>query len=298
MENRIRLGSGRRIMNLGAQGFSLIELMIVIAIMGILVAVLLPQLSGMSEDAMKSQAQQSLVAMRDAAIRYNVENPNRPLSNLDWLVPKYMKELEVDPWFTEYTIYPASGVIASAGPDRSHQTPYDNIEEWYLPKLMIESAYYVDTNNDQIINSTDTFRIRFTKPCAQKASIDADGKGTPGKLEVYKAYVFCSEDANGSPQETNLLQGAVGGGAWRNAGERPPFLITLDAAANFDMAVVLTLNLIPKTSTVSKNANMFVNTDADQVLMTYDSFLSVKNTNPVLIKGTDRIKHKDNIGAP
>lgn len=266
------------------KGFSLIELMIVIAILGILVAVLMPQLTGMSEDAMISQARQSLVAMRDAATRYNAENPNRPLSNLDWLVPKYMKEMQVDPWNCEYTVRPASGVIFSPGPDRDYTTAYDNIEEWYLPKLMLESAHFTDIDNDNIINQPDTIRIRFTKPATE-----AINGNSPSD---YTNYLWFVDDIRLSPTQ---LASSPFTESWKKGGDIPTYLIELGKQVQFDMAVILTIGNVPKTGSAAKTATFYVNTHQDHVFKTVDDFLSVQNMVPVIISGTDKIKSSDNV---
>lgn len=67
------------------QGFMLLELIIVVAIIGILAAVAVPNLTGMTDDAKIARIQSDLSAMGTAAEVYYVKNGSYPTS-LDQLV--------------------------------------------------------------------------------------------------------------------------------------------------------------------------------------------------------------------
>jgi len=153
------------------RGFSLVELMIVVAIIGILIAVLLPELGDMATRSRISTAQQSMNAMRNAIIRYQA-NEGRKLKRLEWLVPRYMQEIKRDPWGNPYTVIPDNGIIVSAGPDGALEIEdsknainRDNIIVSYLPPLCISDAKLtVDANDNSLIDNGDIITIYFSIP--------------------------------------------------------------------------------------------------------------------------------------
>jgi prepilin-type N-terminal cleavage/methylation domain-containing protein len=160
------------------KGFSLIELMIVVAIIGILVAALLPELGSMIEKSKISSAQQSMKAIKDAIVRFNANEP-RECQDLKWLVPKYLPKLQNDPWGTPFSLLPEDGVIISYGKDRkanahNRMAPEnrDNIEVYYKPKLAIlEFRQTLDLDGNNRLNNGDRFTIIFTKPAVTTGAV-------------------------------------------------------------------------------------------------------------------------------
>jgi len=99
-------------------GFSLLEIMVVVVIIGILVATIAPNLFGETERARLTRVKVDLAALEDALERYKMENFNYPTTDqgLEALVTKsnlppepkhfkqggYVKRLQKDPWGNDY----------------------------------------------------------------------------------------------------------------------------------------------------------------------------------------------------
>lgn len=118
-------------------GFTLIEILLVVVIIGILAAVAVPNLAGKVGKAQTSAAKQSIAAIESAIDMYEVDNGRFPdsLQNLvtkgnepNWSGP-YIKKAESlnDPWGTQfqYTKSENSYTLSSAGPDMAFGTADD-----------------------------------------------------------------------------------------------------------------------------------------------------------------------------
>ena len=134
------------------KGFTLIEVMVVVAILGLLAAMVVPNLIGRDEDARISKAKQDISSLENALDLYRLDNFAYPSTDqgLESLVKKpsgspepkrykqggYIKKLPADPWGNPYQ-YLRPGThsttdIYSFGPD---QTPSeDDIGNWNLDK--------------------------------------------------------------------------------------------------------------------------------------------------------------------
>lgn len=92
------------------KGFTLIELMVVVVILGVLAAVAIPQFAGKSDTAKENAAKADLKTITNALEMYYFDNEDYPdqttlgnLSGIDSdLVPGYLKKLPVDPWGNQY----------------------------------------------------------------------------------------------------------------------------------------------------------------------------------------------------
>ena len=81
----------------GARGFTLIELMVVMAIIGTLLAIVAPRYFGSVEHARETALKQDLAVMREAIGQFHGDLGRYP-DNLNELVAKrYLKRIPVDP---------------------------------------------------------------------------------------------------------------------------------------------------------------------------------------------------------
>lgn len=90
------------------RGFTLIELMIVVIIIGILAAIAVPSFSSASEDAKKSRIRADLRTLESALTLYHAENDSYPAALSD-LVSDYIKKVPKAPGNVDYS-YDAGNV--------------------------------------------------------------------------------------------------------------------------------------------------------------------------------------------
>lgn len=100
------------------KGFTLIEIMVVVVILGILAGIVVPKLLDRPEEARRTKAQVQIKSLEEALALYKLDNGFYPSTEqgLQALVAKpeigripsryrdggYMKKVPVDPWGTEY----------------------------------------------------------------------------------------------------------------------------------------------------------------------------------------------------
>lgn len=91
-------------------GFTLVELMIVMAIIGVLAAVAIPSYLGAVRQAREAVLKEDLHVMRSAIDSYTADKQKAPQSLDDLVTEGYLKEIPVDPmtkakdsWQTETT---------------------------------------------------------------------------------------------------------------------------------------------------------------------------------------------------
>lgn len=128
-----------------AHGFTLVEIMLVVAIIGILAALVIPKIAGKSEEARETAAQADIKGgIKTALDEFNVDTGFYPQSLQDliqkprnarvWHGP-YLDQLPMDPWNNAYLYsYPgkhnAGGYdLWSAGPD-GKSGDQDDIGNW------------------------------------------------------------------------------------------------------------------------------------------------------------------------
>jgi general secretion pathway protein G len=134
-----------------SQGFSLLELMVVIVIIGILAGMIVPNIMGSQERANVQKAVSDINALEGSLSLYKMDNYDYPTTEqgLEALVEQtdiepeprrfpeggYIKRLPQDPWGNDYVLLNPGEQgrfdVFSAGPDREAGTE-DDIGNWNL----------------------------------------------------------------------------------------------------------------------------------------------------------------------
>jgi len=84
------------------RGFTLVEILIVMALVGILVAILIPNYSASVKRAKESVLKENLYQIRDAIEKYNHDKRKYPTSLEDLVRHRYLKRIPENP-FTKKT---------------------------------------------------------------------------------------------------------------------------------------------------------------------------------------------------
>ncbi len=134
-------------------GFTLIEVMVVVVIIGLLAALVVPNLVGKLDDARLTKAKTDIASIENLLEQYRIDNFAYPTTDqgLEALVNKptdpepvkypeggYTKRLPLDPWERPYQ-YLQPGAhgsfdLYSLGPDRQPDTD-DDIGNWNLDSV-------------------------------------------------------------------------------------------------------------------------------------------------------------------
>ena|ERR1700677_1906415 len=132
-----------------AQGFTLVELLLVLVILATLAAIVIPKFAGRSEQAKLTSAKTQISSFETALDAFETDNGyfpksgdldalvNQPANATNWHGP-YLKSIPVDPWNNPYTYdYPgkhnANYDLMSNGPDGRAGTD-DDITNWDTSK--------------------------------------------------------------------------------------------------------------------------------------------------------------------
>ena len=99
-------------------GFTLIEVMVVVVILGILAAMIVPKIMSRPEQARVVKAKQDIASIQSALDLYKLDNgvyptteqglqalvsrPTAPPAPRDWKSDGYLQELPIDPWGEAY----------------------------------------------------------------------------------------------------------------------------------------------------------------------------------------------------
>jgi general secretion pathway protein G len=139
----------RKLMSNKQSGFTLIEVMVVVVILGILAAVVVPNIMDEPEKARINKAKQDIRALEEALNRYKLDNYDYPSTEqgLKALVEKptgspepkrwkgpYVKKINQDPWQNEYEyLNPGThGKIDVFSVGKDVGSPDDDIGNWNL----------------------------------------------------------------------------------------------------------------------------------------------------------------------
>lgn len=135
------------------RGFTLLEIMVVIVILGILASLVVPNLMGNKEQADHQKAVSDIVALENALDMYKLDNTRYPTTDqgMQALVNKpdsdpvprnykdggYIKRLPADPWQNDYQLLSPGEHgkldVFSMGPDGEAGTE-DDIGNWNQDK--------------------------------------------------------------------------------------------------------------------------------------------------------------------
>lgn len=118
MHKNSALPSSRALSRVASRGFTLIEIMVVVVIMGILAALVVPKLMGRADDARITAARQDIATLMSALKLYKLDNQRYPSTEqgLQALIAKptsgpaangwksggYVDKLPKDPWGNQY----------------------------------------------------------------------------------------------------------------------------------------------------------------------------------------------------
>ena len=99
-----------RILKLGSKGFTLIELMVVMVIIGLLAATVVPKFFGQVDKAMQQDAQAQIELLGQALDLYRLEKHKYPTSDegLEAIKSYLKKSIPKDPWGNDF-IYESPG---------------------------------------------------------------------------------------------------------------------------------------------------------------------------------------------
>ena len=99
-----------RIRKLGSKGFTLIELMVVMVIIGLLAATVVPKFFGQFDKAMQQDAQAQIELLGQALDLYRLKKHKYPTSDegLDAIKSYLKKSIPKDPWGNDF-IYESPG---------------------------------------------------------------------------------------------------------------------------------------------------------------------------------------------
>ena len=117
-------GSRRCCLHVHERGFTLIEIMVVVIIIGLLAAVIVPQVISKVDEARVAKAKQDIQSLETALTMFRLDNSKYPTSDQglkslvvqptdpsirNWRPGGYLQRLNKDPWGNDYVyVYPGT----------------------------------------------------------------------------------------------------------------------------------------------------------------------------------------------
>lgn len=142
--------------------FTLIELLIIVAIIAILTSVAMPFYENYVRDTKNAKAKHELDILKDALTKFDTfEDRKFNGTDLNVLLGKYLQALNRDPWGRNYLVNAEKGQVYSLGPD--HLDPKDDLIIDYKPPLALQRAGWIDGNHDQHVGIGDLLRLEFSR---------------------------------------------------------------------------------------------------------------------------------------
>lgn len=179
------------------RGFSLIELLVVVAIIAILVGVAAPYYNDYVKESKRTKALQDIDVLKQAVLLHDSQEDlpyigllATDTSSVGARVPilgendfiglqgKYLTNIPTDPWDKNYKLDPYGCFIYSEGPDSS--TLEDDVKDYYIKDLALVSVEWTDLNNDRVINQNDKLYFTFNK-----CLYIANGGMSPSDYEIF-----------------------------------------------------------------------------------------------------------------
>lgn len=81
------------------KGFTLVEILIVMVIIGILLSIIIPNYSSSVKRAKEAVLKENLFIIRDAIDKFYLDKKKYPTSLEDLITDKYLKKIPYDPFF-------------------------------------------------------------------------------------------------------------------------------------------------------------------------------------------------------
>lgn len=244
-------------------GFSLIELLIVVAIIAALVGVAVPYFQSNLAEAQQTKARQDLDTIRNAINLY--ESRFRPLTGADikQILGQTMDSIPDDPWGGSYNLDASLGILWTYGQDGQPggEAADSDIVFKYKPELQIRSVAY-EGSFGVPNKGKNKMIITMTKPFTLNGSLDP---GTHMRLIPDVSNKTVSLPLSSTPYNGSTTQPTGGVGAtWTySTSESKPddgiVVLTVEAVEDdFQKRAPMTSNAAVDFTTAAADAKVLV----------------------------------------